>query len=176
MGLQSLGFYSLLTWLPTLLGDEGMDDAEAGLMLSVMTLLNMAGALLVPLAARGRRDQRRPMAATVGLSALGLIGLLAAPTGPTIVWAAALGVAQGAMLALSYLLFVSRTPDEDHAAELSSMAQTVGYLVAATGPVTVGALHDLTGGWTGPLILLLALLVPTLAVGVGAARDRQVSG
>lgn len=175
MGLQSLGFYSLLTWLPALLGDHGIDDGEAGLMLSVMTLLNTPAALLVPLAARGRRDLRAPMAGTVCVSAIGVIGLLAAPTGPTVVWAAALGIAQGSMLALAFLIFVLRAPDEHHAAELSSMAQTVGYLVAATGPVTVGALHDLTGGWTGPLILLLALLVPTMAAGVGAARDRHVT-
>jgi CP family cyanate transporter-like MFS transporter len=174
MGLQSFSFYTMLTWLPALLGAEGMDDAEAGLMLSVMTLISIPVGLLVPLAARRGRDQRAITTGTIALAAGGTIGLLAAPLAATVVWVGAIGMAQGAMLALAYLFFVLRTPDEEHAAQLSSMAQTVGYLVAAVGPVTVGALHDLTDGWTVPLVLMLAVLAANLAAGLGAARDRQV--
>jgi CP family cyanate transporter-like MFS transporter len=54
------------------------------------------------------------------------------------------------------------------------MAQSVGYTVAAAGPFTVGALHDLTGTWTVPLLVLLALFAPQAAVGVLAGRDRFV--
>jgi MFS transporter, CP family, cyanate transporter len=175
MGLQSFSFYTWLTWLPALLGSEGMDDAEAGLMLSVMTLISIPVGLLVPMVARHRRDQRAVTAGTIALAAGGTVGLLAAPTAATVVWVAAIGVAQGAMLALSYLFFVLRTPDEEHAAQLSSMAQTVGYLVAAVGPVAVGALHDVTDAWTLPVVLLLAVLAGNLLAGLGAARDRQVA-
>ena len=52
---------------------------------------------------------------------------------------AALGIAQGASISLGLTLFVLRTRTAGAAAELSGMAQTVGYLVAALGPVTVGA-------------------------------------
>jgi MFS transporter, CP family, cyanate transporter len=54
------------------------------------------------------------------------------------------------------------------------MAQTVGYIVAATGPVVVGVLRETSGGWTAPLVFLLAMLAPLLAAGLGAARRRQV--
>ena len=54
------------------------------------------------------------------------------------------------------------------------MAQTVGYLVAAAGPLVVGILREASGGWTAPLVFLLAMLVPLLVAGLGAARARQV--
>jgi CP family cyanate transporter-like MFS transporter len=54
------------------------------------------------------------------------------------------------------------------------MAQGVGYLVAAIGPLTLGVLHDATGGWTVPLALLAALMAPQLVLGMGASRDLRV--
>jgi MFS transporter, CP family, cyanate transporter len=70
---------------------------------------------------------------------------------------------------------VLRAPNPGRAVELSGMAQTLGYSLAALGPVAVGALHDWTGGWSVPLGALLILTLPLAAVGVGAGRDRLVA-
>jgi CP family cyanate transporter-like MFS transporter len=90
------------------------------------------------------------------------------------VWATLLGFAQGALLALAFLLFGLRAPDQAHAAQLSAMAQTVGYGVAAVGPLLIGVLREATGGWSAPLVLLLAVLVPLFAAGMAAGRTREV--
>ena len=50
------------------------------------------------------------------------------------------------------------------------MAQAIGYVLAAIGPVAIGALHDWSGGWDVPLAVLLALTVPLAAAGVAAGR------
>ena len=60
-------------------------------------------------------------------------------------------------------------------AGLSTLVQTVGYLIAAVAPLAIGAVHDLTGSWTPALIVLLALLVPQTLLGLAAARNRTVS-
>jgi CP family cyanate transporter-like MFS transporter len=54
------------------------------------------------------------------------------------------------------------------------MAQTVGYGLAAGGPLAAGALHDATGGWDAPLVVLLVLLVPMTLAGGRAGRDRAL--
>jgi CP family cyanate transporter-like MFS transporter len=72
-------------------------------------------------------------------------------------------------LALTLIVLRSATPLV--AAGLGGVAQCLGYLLAAAGPVVVGALHDLTGGWSWPLALLLVLLLPMAWAGWGAARD-----
>jgi MFS transporter, CP family, cyanate transporter len=174
MGLQSLLFYSALSWLPTLLRSEGIDREAAGGLLSLMLLAAIPACLLVPVFAARRPDQRAVVAVTLAVNAAGLIGLLVAPAAIAGLWVTLLGLAQGALLALALLFFALRSPDQEHAAQLAAMAQTVGYLVAAAGPLFVGILREASGGWTAPLVFLLAMLVPLLAAGLGAARARQV--
>ncbi|MFC7575542.1 hypothetical protein ACFQX8_26230 [Klenkia terrae] len=77
------------------------------------------------------------------------------------------GVAQGGGFALALTLIVLRSATPLTAARLGGVAQCLGYLVAATGPVVLGALHDLTGGWSWSLGLLLVLLVPMAWAGWG---------
>jgi MFS transporter, CP family, cyanate transporter len=172
MGLQSLLFYTCLSWLPALLRSEGIERGAAGALLSVMLLTAIPTCLLVPVVASRARDQRAAIAVTIVVYAAGLAGLLAAPDAAPAVWATLLGFAQGSMLALIFLLFGLRSPDQEHAAQLSAMAQTVGYAVAAAGPLLIGVLRDATGGWTAPIAVLLAVLVPLFAVGMAAGRSQ----
>jgi CP family cyanate transporter-like MFS transporter len=171
LGLQSVQFYSIAAWLPTLLADAGVPVGEGGLLLAVSNVVGAAGALLAP-AAAGRMRTQRPLVAVVLAAYLtGLGGLLLAPDSQTLVWVALFGVAQGSGFALALTLIVLRSATPLVAARLGGVAQCVGYLVAAAGPVVIGALHDATDGWSWPLGLLLALLVPMALTGWGAARD-----
>ena len=83
--------------------------------------------------------------------------MLLAPSSTALVWVLLLGIGQGAALALALLMIVVRAGDDDTAARLSSMAQGIGYLLAAAGPLLLGLLHAATGGWTVPLLTLIAL-------------------
>ncbi|MCZ2821874.1 MFS transporter [Modestobacter sp. VKM Ac-2977] len=171
LGLQSVQFYSFAAWLPTLLADAGVPVREAGLLLAATNVTGALGALLVP-AAAGRMPTQRPLVAGVlAAYAVGLGGLLLAPASGTLVWVAVFGVAQGGGFALALTLIVLRSPSPLVAARLGGVAQCLGYLVASTGPVALGALHDATTGWTWPLLLLIALLAPMVWAGWGAARD-----
>jgi MFS transporter, CP family, cyanate transporter len=91
------------------------------------------------------------------------------------VWVAAFGLAQGGGFALALTLIVLRSPTPLVAARLGGVAQCLGYLLAALGPLVLGALHDLTSGWTWPIALLLSALVPMTWFGWGAARNAVLS-
>jgi MFS transporter, CP family, cyanate transporter len=176
MGLQSLTFYSIVAWLPTRLADAGMSSELAGATLSVSSLVSMAGALGAPaLIARGLRPGLLA-AGGAGVYAVALVGFLVAPLRGAYLWAALLGIGQGLAISLAVLFIVHRSPDNRHAAQLSSMAQCFGYVLAAAGPFVLGAVHQLSGGWAAPLLLLTATLLPQALAGIGAARDRHVSG
>jgi MFS transporter, CP family, cyanate transporter len=170
LGLQSVQFYSVAAWLPTLLADAGVPVSEGGLLLGLANVVGAVGALLAP-AQAGRMRTQRPLILAVALAyVVGLGGLLIAPAGATLVWVAAFGLAQGSGFALALTLIVLRSPTPLVAARLGGVAQCLGYLLAALGPLVIGALHDGTGGWTWPLALLLAALVPLTWAGWGAAR------
>src|SRR3954447_23592731 len=141
-----------------------------------MLVIGIPVSLAVPIVAERLHDQRPLGAAIAGIWLAGVIGMLVAPEAGTLVWIILLGVGQGAGIALALALFALHSPDGRHAAALSGMAQTVGYLVAAFGPLAVGALHDASGGWTAPLALLVAVAAVMMAFALAAAGPGEVEG
>ncbi|WP_374214558.1 CynX/NimT family MFS transporter [Streptomyces sp. Je 1-79] len=174
MGLQSLWTYVLIAWMPTIFTDHGMSRSTAGVMFAFNTLTQVAGAFAVPLLAGRMRSQRPLVVLVTALVAAGYAGLLVAPVEGAWLWSALLGVGQGGAVGLALTLIVLRAGDAVTASRLSGMAQTVGYLMAAAGPLTAGAVHQATGSWTVPIVLVLCVCAAALVVGLLAARDRKV--
>jgi len=176
MGLQSLGYYVVLTWLPEILQEEvGMSAAQAGWMLALAQVVVIPSMFLAPVFADRRPSQYSVVVASVTLTGAGTLGLLVAASTATALWVVLLGLGQGACFSLALTFFALRAPDSEHAAALSGMAQSVGYLLAAGGPFLFGVLRDATHAWIVPLVLLFAVAVCLLVVGFGAARDAYVA-
>jgi MFS transporter, CP family, cyanate transporter len=170
MGLQSLLYYAALSWLPTIFRDRGATAVTAGDLLALMGVGNLATAFLAPVLAHRAPGQRALVVPSLIGTAVGLAGSLWAPLGTAPLWVLVLGVSQGACLGLAIFFTMARAPDAAVAASLSGFAQSVGYLVASTGPLVVGLLHSATGSWYIPMVLLLIIAGCELAVGVLAAR------
>jgi CP family cyanate transporter-like MFS transporter len=174
MGLQSLAYYVTLTWLPEILRAGGMSTSRAGWMLALAQAVAIVSMFFAPVIAGRRPSQRAVVTGAVALNGAGILGLMVAPDAASVLWILFLGLGQGACFSLALTFFVLRTPDPEHSAALSGMAQCVGYLFAAFGPSLFGVLRDATHAWTIPLALLLAVVVCLLISGLGAARDAQV--
>lgn len=172
MGLQSCMFYVLVTWLATISTSTGRTPIVAGYDVMIYQLFSLAGSLTLPFVLRGRAERYVPATIPV-LGVAGIIGLMATP-GAILVWCVLLGLFGGASLGMSLTLMAQRARDHDAAAALSGMSQSVGYLIAAAGPVAFGALHAASGGWIAPLAMLLVVLAALIAVGVFVGRDRYV--
>ena len=172
MGLQSLLYYAGVSWLPELFRDRGDSAAAAGTLLAVLGLGNLLTSLSTPVLAQRMTDQRVLVVPVVVVTAGGLAGALWAPLGSAAFWMLVLGAAQGAALGLAIFFTMARAPDPVTAASLSSLAQSVGYLLAATGPLAVGFLRAATGGWTVPVATLLLICGVELAAGLFAGRPR----
>ena len=175
MGLQSVVFYASIAWLPEVLQSGGLSAAQAGWLVSLMQFVGIPAALFAPILAGRRPAQRGLLAAAALLSGAGILGLLLSGGALTVLWVSLLGLGQGASISLALTLFALRTADAAGAAALSGMAQSAGYLLAATGPFLFGVLHDLTQSWRLPLALLFAVTVALLFAGLGAGRDAYVT-
>ena len=173
MGLASLMFYVLMSWLPEIMRAHGQPPAVAGGMVSVMMIIGIPLGYAAPVVAARMRDQRPLIAGIAALMAVGLGGLLLFPE-PAWTWVTILGLATGTAFPVGFTLLSLRSPTPSVAARLSGMAQCGGYLLAGLGPLAFGVLHGATGGWEAPLVLLLALVVPELVFGLLAARPAFV--
>lgn len=171
LGLQSLLYYASLTWLPAVHESHGLSAAAAGGLHGLLMAVGIPAALVVPvLAARARRQVLFVVAVTAASTA-GLAGMVLAPAASPTLWTVLLGVGLGGGFPLALTLVVLRARSVRDAADLSGMAQGVGFLLAATGPLGVGALHAATGSWRPGLVMLLVVAVLRR---LGAGRARHV--
>ena len=173
MGLQSFGFYVVITWLPSILESHGYSAASAGFELFLFQIVSLISSALMPSFAHGRRDQRVAAAVSSALGLIGFIGLIAAP-GLAPVWVVVAGFGTGGCLTLALSFFALRAGDTAQAAALSGMAQSMGYLFAASGPVLIGVLHDSTSAWVLPLAVLAVTAFLQVGAGFAAGRARTI--
>ena len=175
MGLQSFTFYVVLAWLPAILVDRGYNSTYSGWMLSLSQAMGIVGSLIIPVVAGRKKDQRGVVVFLLILETAGLAGLLFVESAWLILWVLVIGFVLGGSFGLALLFIVLRSHDADSATELSGMSQSIGYLVAATGPTLFGSLYDFTAGWTYPILLLLVVVVLKFAMGLGAGRAVTLS-
>jgi CP family cyanate transporter-like MFS transporter len=173
MGLQSMGFFTLMVWLPSIENDQGVPQAVSGMHTSVFLLFGVlasvgAGALL------HRCADQRLMALTASVSVFSAyLGLAVAPQ-LSLLWSLIGALGGGTTLVIALSMFSLRTVHHDQAAALSGMAQSVGYAVAAAGPVAFGALYDRVEGWTAPLMATAGLMLVQCIMAVLAGRNRAI--
>ncbi|MDM0014326.1 MFS transporter [Variovorax sp. J22P168] len=170
MGLQSSLAYIVMSWLPPMLRERGLDSATAGYVLALSILTQLGTCLVMPSVAARCRDQR---GLAVGVAAVTLIAMLAflfAPLEGRWFWAVLLGAGQGGSFALALSLIVMRSPDATVTAQLSAMAQGWGYVLAATGPLVAGLLRAWTGGFAASAGLMVVLAAGMAWSGWGAGR------
>ncbi|WP_411844516.1 CynX/NimT family MFS transporter [Schinkia azotoformans] len=165
MGFQSLMYYTMLTWLPDIILFNGYSLNEAGWMLSLMLFSAIPLTFIMPIIADKMNNQQLLGAITGVIFLLGVVGLLNGNPSLIIISAILLGVGCGSGFSLSLMFFTLRTKDGYDASELSGMAQSFGYSLAALGPVLFGAIHDLTGSWTAPLYMLVFVSIILLIAG-----------
>lgn len=172
-GLQSLQAYAIFGWFAEVYRDAGFSAHTAGLLLGVITGVSIPLSFVIPAQAARMKNQAPLMWGLMVCYPIGYAGLILAPVGGAWVWAMICGVGTCTFpLILTLIGLRARTPAGT--AALSGFTQSVGYLIAALGPFGVGVLHDLTGGWTVPLIALTVMTLPQLFFGLAVSRPSYI--
>ncbi|MFC3041531.1 CynX/NimT family MFS transporter [Virgibacillus xinjiangensis] len=175
MGFQSFLFYVTISWLPEILHAYGVSMATAGWMLSFMQFVGLPSSFLVPVIAGKFKSQRGVVIVLCSISAVGYGGLMVGSSYTVMVICTILiGIALSGSFALALAFLGMRSKTARNAAELSGMAQSIGYVLAAVGPILIGYLYDLTGSWNYPLLTLIGVTTAIMLFGMGAGRDRYV--
>ncbi|MBV6750205.1 CynX/NimT family MFS transporter [Pseudomonas chlororaphis] len=174
MGLQSSLAYIVFGWLPSVLIGRGLSATQAGIVLSGSILIQLISSLATPWLATRGKDQRLAIVVVMVLTLGGLFGCLYAPLEGLWGWAILLGLGQGGTFSLALTLIVLRSRDAHVAANLSGMAQGIGYTLASMGPFAVGLVHDLTGGWQALGWIFGVIGLGAIVFGLGAGRARYV--
>lgn len=167
--LQSMQAYVGMGWMPTILIDLGVSENMAGLVIGLAAFMGVPIALALPrLLSWLGHTPVLPLTFAI-MTAAGWMGVLFAPLAAPWLWGVMIGIGGGAF-PWTIALIPVRARTVDGTAALSGFVQTVGYLIAALGPWTVGVLHELTGSWEPALIMLACVCVPFAVLGVYLTR------
>ncbi|MFJ6927574.1 CynX/NimT family MFS transporter [Streptomyces nigra] len=172
-GLQATGAYITMGWMAQIFRDSGVHAGTAGLLLAVTMVMGVPLAFVIPRLAT-RLPHQGPIVLALGVCGLaGYAGLYLAPAGGSWLWALLLGISN-CSFPLALTMVGMRARSSAGVAQLSGFAQSTGYLISIPGPLLVGVLYQHSGGWGLPIALMAGLMIPQMAVGVLAGRDRTV--
>lgn len=169
-GMQSFGYYGMTAWLPELLADVLLlDPAGAGGAAAPFQAAAVVSALAVPVALARRVPARVVFLVLVGLWLALPLGVLWAPAG-WLVWVTSAGLAQGGLFTVVMAVVLQRAVSVADARRTSAAVQTIGYLIAASGPSVLGALRGTSGSWLAPNLLLVTGFCLAAVAGAIAMR------
>ncbi|MFB5762553.1 CynX/NimT family MFS transporter [Paenibacillus medicaginis] len=174
MGMQSLIFYVLIAWLPEMMTSRGLSENSAGWMLSLFQIAALPVSFIVPIVAGRMKNQRLLVFIMTILLFVSLGGLYFGGNAFISLWTILLGIGGGGAFSLAMIFLSLRTQDAHDAASLSGMSQSVGYLLAATGPTLFGLFHDITASWNFPLLLLLVVTALLFISGLSASKSHTI--
>ncbi|MEO5652478.1 MAG: MFS transporter [Marmoricola sp.] len=172
-GLQSLQAYAIFGWFSELYRDAGFSAHTAGLLLGVITGVTIPLSFLIPWLVARSHNQTRLMIGVMACYPIGYTGLILAPHSGALLWAVLVGIGTTTFPIILTLIGL-RARTSAGTAALSGFAQSFGYLMAGIGPFGIGVLRELSGGWTVPLLALIAITVPQLAIGLAVSRPAYV--
>jgi MFS family permease len=173
LGINSLVYYVIIGWLPSILQSMGYSEAQAGSLHGLLQLATAAPGLAIPLILHRLRDQRGIAVLVALMCAISAAGLWLLP-GLAIGWTLLFGFGSGATMILGLTFIGLRASSAHQAAALSGMAQSVGYLLAACGPPLMGRIHDANGDWHIPLLAVALISLVMAVCGALAGRDREI--
>lgn len=172
-GLQSLQAYAIFGWFAQLWRDSGYSATVAGVLAGLLAGTAIPLSLWLPNVLARSEDPRRVLYAVIAAYPVGFVGLMLAPRSLAVLWAVVIGTAT-VTFPLILTLIGLRARTAEGTAALSAFTQSTGYLIAAVGPFLVGVVHDATGGWTWPLVLLLGLAIPLFPLAAYVSRKVMV--
>lgn len=173
LGINSLIYYVIIGWLPSMLSTNGYSEAQAGSLHGLLQLATASPGLLVPLILSRLRDQRGIAVLVSMMCAVSAAGLWLMP-GQAVLWALMFGFGSGGTMILGLTFIGLRANSAHMAAALSGMSQSVGYLLAAFGPPVMGKIHDVSGDWHWPLIICALLAAAMAGFGFYAGREQEI--
>lgn len=176
MGLQSYCFFAFVSWLPEILQSRGFSSITSGWLLSYSQFVGLFSTFLVPIVA-GKYPNQQKIVGTVGLAfILGVSGIILGKSKFILVIAVTfIGVSAAASISLALVFFGMRTQNEQQASELSGMAQSIGYVFAALGPLVTGILYDWFSSWELPLTSIIIVIILMLITGLKSAENKRIN-
>lgn len=174
MGFQSVVFYTVVAWVPSILVDRGLSFATAGYLLMLNQFSQVPMTFSFPIIASKLKDQRILVIIITILLLVGFGLFFTQSLTLLVIGMIIAGLAMGACFSLCMTFFSIRARTHGGSISLSGFGQSIGYLIAAVGPFLVGYLHDMTDSWVSGIIALIIMSILFFIVGYPSSKNKVI--
>ncbi len=170
MGLQSLIFFTMLTWFPSMAASLYDFTFNSGILITVMQLSSLIPAYIVPNVTT-KKNARILSTSLAFLFAPGIILCLIGRSIPVLIAGTVItGLSLGSTFSMAITLCSLYGKNGKDTARIVSFGQCIGYILASIGPTGFGAVYDASSTWAGSLIILASLASLMAAIGFTGVR------
>lgn len=175
MGTQSMLFYCITAWVPSILRWKGMTAEEAAVAATVLQLVSLPSTLLIPILA----EKLNWRALILGFDICYIVGIamfyfLAVDSIALWVAICLMAAGLGSGFSSCVFLFAQKTSTPGEASAVSGFAQSGGYVFAAVGPVLMGWLFDRSGSWNGGIVFCFVVVIAMTVFSILSADKSPV--
>lgn len=174
MAFQSMMFYSIVAWYPSILVSKGIEPEMAGYFLMLNQFSQLPMTFTFPIIAAKMSTQRSLISIVAALMSVGFMLLFFNNTWILLMAMILTGMGIGACFSLCMTMFSIRSKTTAGSMALSGFGQSVGYWIAAIGPFLLGMAHDLLNNWTVAIVLFLMMVVAVFSAGMIAAQNKYI--
>ena len=161
-GLGTASYTCVLAWLAPYYVEQGWSEQDAGLVLGLLTAMEVASGLIAPAVANRSRDRRPVLVVLLLLMLAGFCGLVMCPQALPLLWPCLLGLGIGGLFPMSLIVSMDHVHDPRRAGGLTAFVQGVGYLIAGVSPLLAGLIRDVSGSFEGAWWALAAVIIVML--------------
>ncbi len=171
MGTQSMMFYNITAWLPTILISRGMDHEAAAGIATMLQIVSLPSTLLSPILAEKLNRIALCTALNLTFTIGGVIFYFSGVNTLMYFAVVLMAVGMGSGFSLCSFLFSKHARNPAETAAISGFSQSGGYILAAIGPAFMGHLFDTTGSWNPAMIFCFIILIVMTVSGAVSNLD-----
>lgn len=164
-GLESMAFYATATWFPTLLTTKGFTLSQAAIAVSISGLVGSGIGIAVPHYVEKLKDPRLAIVLISGFMTIAFF-MISVQTGPILLlWLSLSNIGISIVFPIALLLCGTKSESPEATRNLSTMMQSVGYILSSTGPLFMGTLHDHFESWNAAIYGIVVICILQLITG-----------
>ena len=173
-GTESLTFYATATWFPTILTTKDFTLREAAVAVSLSGVIGSMIGLAAPHYISKVSDQRLIIALVTIATGFSFFMISVQSGHVLFIWLTLSNIGISIAFPIALMLSGTKSASPEATRNLSTMFQSIGYVVSSMGPLFLGSLYDLTGSWDKAMLGIVAFTFLQLIFGLIVGKPNQV--
>jgi CP family cyanate transporter-like MFS transporter len=174
-GIESMTFYGSASWLPTILTTKDFSLSGAAAAIAFSGLLGSAVGLFFPHWISKFNDQRLLLAGVSILTGFSFFMMTLQDGKILILWLCLSNIGISMAFPACLLLCSIKANTPEMVRTLSTMMQSIGYIISATGPIYVSTFFHFTANWNTALYAIALLSALQLLVTLYVGRPTKLT-